>query len=130
MPTPAGLEAIELLGRTEGIVLDPVYTGKAFAGLLAAARQEQWDANTTVVFVHSGGTPGLYAYAETITDHLQNARHPHVPTQQAFAANMEHADHECDDNDADANGPSTVIGEEDGEEDDFPPSCTPHARAG
>ncbi len=130
LPTPAGLEAIELLGRTEGIVLDPVYTGKAFAGLLAAARQEQWDANTTVVFVHSGGTPGLYAYAETITDHLQNARHPHVPTQQAFAANMEHADHECDDNDADANGPSTVIGEEDGEEDDLPPSCTPHARAG
>lgn len=134
IPTPAGLEAIELLGRTEGIVLDPIYTGKAFAGLLAAAQKEQWGANTTVVFIHSGGAPGLYAYADAVTDHLQNARHPHVLAQQSFAAHMGHADQECDEDDieddSDANCPNTVIGEEDGDEEDSPPSCAPHAQAG
>lgn len=62
--TPEGLEAIRLLGKTEGMVLDPVYTGRAFAGLMAAARYSQWTENTVVVFVHTGGEPGLYAYAD------------------------------------------------------------------
>ena len=70
MPSPAGLEAISLLGRTEGVILDPVYTGKAFAGLMEAARQERWGKQTVVVFVHSGGAPGLYAYADALTEHL------------------------------------------------------------
>ena len=71
IPSATGLEAIKLLSRTEGMLLDPVYTGKAFAGLLAAAQQEQWDEQTTVVFLHSGGTPGLYAYADTLSNYLQ-----------------------------------------------------------
>ena len=71
IPSAAGLEAISLAGRTEGVMLDPVYTGKAFAGLLATARTEQWNQQTTVVFIHSGGTPGLYAYADALSEHLQ-----------------------------------------------------------
>ena len=71
IPSTTGLEAIKLLSRTEGMLLDPVYTGKAFAGLLAAAQQEQWSEKTTVVFLHSGGTPGLYAYADTLSNYLQ-----------------------------------------------------------
>ncbi len=132
IPSPSGLEAIQLLGRTEGIMLDPVYTGKAFAGLLAAARQEQWSAKTTVVFVHSGGAPGLYAYAETMADYLQQAEqlHPSLPLPAAPASAAVRLDPEWADAANDANGPSTVIDGDDAEEEDLPPSCTPHARAG
>lgn len=70
-PSPCGLDAISLIGRTEGVILDPVYTGKAFAGLLAAARNERWCKHVTVVFVHSGGAPGLYAHADALTEHLR-----------------------------------------------------------
>lgn len=59
--TPEGQEAIRLLARTEGIFLDPVYTGKAFAALLAALRQEQFRADQTVLFWHTGGIAGLFA---------------------------------------------------------------------
>lgn len=63
VPTPEGLEAIDLLARTEGVLLDPVYTSKAFAMLVAALRDGAWDTGGDVVFVHTGGSPGLFAYA-------------------------------------------------------------------
>lgn len=85
IPSAAGLEAISLAGRTEGVMLDPVYTGKAFAGLLATARTEQWNQQTTVVFIHSGGAPGLYAYADALSEHLQQ---PATQTQQATSASQ------------------------------------------
>jgi len=59
IPTPASEEAIELFGRTEGIVLDPVYTGKAAAGMLARIRSGAVDAHDRVVFIHTGGHPAL-----------------------------------------------------------------------
>jgi D-cysteine desulfhydrase/L-cysteate sulfo-lyase len=63
-PTAAMIEAVELVARTEGILLDPVYTGKAMAGLLALVRSGAIAPTETVVFWHTGGAPGLFAYPE------------------------------------------------------------------
>ncbi len=68
IPTSACLEAITLLARTEAIFLDPVYSGKAMAGLIAAIRSEQIPANESVLFLHTGGTPALFAHATTLRD--------------------------------------------------------------
>ncbi|MFW6599658.1 pyridoxal-phosphate dependent enzyme [Propionibacteriaceae bacterium Y2011] len=62
----AGREAMALLGRTEGILLDPVYTAKGFSGLLADCRAGRWSAEQTVVFVHTGGLPGLFAQPDEV----------------------------------------------------------------
>lgn len=61
IPTAAGDAALALLGATEGIVADPVYTGKALAGLLAAIRRGGYGEDETVVWVHTGGAPALFA---------------------------------------------------------------------
>jgi D-cysteine desulfhydrase family pyridoxal phosphate-dependent enzyme len=55
------LEAIALAARLEGLVLDPVYSGKAMAGLVAAVREERLSATRPVVFWHTGGSPALFA---------------------------------------------------------------------
>lgn len=55
MPTPASEEALRTLARTEGIVLDPVYTAKAFAGLMAHVREGRFRSDETVLFWHTGG---------------------------------------------------------------------------
>jgi 1-aminocyclopropane-1-carboxylate deaminase/D-cysteine desulfhydrase-like pyridoxal-dependent ACC family enzyme len=61
IPTLAGDAAIELAARTEGVFLDPTYTGKALAGLIALARDGHIRSTETVVFVHTGGAPTLLA---------------------------------------------------------------------
>ena len=61
VPTAAMFEAVRLIARSEGLLLDPVYGGKAFAGLLAAIRSGAWGASP-VLFVMTGGLPGLFAY--------------------------------------------------------------------
>ena len=61
MPTPASTEALELLARTEGLLLDPVYTAKAMAMLIGAVRAGTFDSNHTVLFWHTGGIPALFA---------------------------------------------------------------------
>jgi 1-aminocyclopropane-1-carboxylate deaminase/D-cysteine desulfhydrase-like pyridoxal-dependent ACC family enzyme len=61
IPTAASTEALELVARTEGIMLDPVYTAKAMAGLLARIRAGEFGKNETIVFWHTGGVPGLFA---------------------------------------------------------------------
>lgn len=68
--TDTGIEAILLAARLEGIVLDPVYTGKAMAGLVAAVREGRTGAAETVVFWHTGGAPALFAsaYATVFTE--------------------------------------------------------------
>ena len=66
--TPAGLEAIDLLASTEGILLDPVYTAKAMAGLIDDVRQGRLGPADRVVFVHTGGTPALFAYRDELMD--------------------------------------------------------------
>jgi len=61
IPTEASREAIELTARTEAIFLDPVYTGKAMAGLIAYVRQQRFTSKQTVLFLHTGGQVGLFA---------------------------------------------------------------------
>jgi len=62
IPTKECVEAIRLLAETEGILLDPVYTSKAMAGLTDLIRRGEISRKDTVVFVHTGGTPALFAY--------------------------------------------------------------------
>jgi 1-aminocyclopropane-1-carboxylate deaminase/D-cysteine desulfhydrase-like pyridoxal-dependent ACC family enzyme len=61
------LEAIALLARTEGILLDHVYTAKAMAGLIDHIRQQRFTSADQVVFIHTGGTPALFAASEELT---------------------------------------------------------------
>ncbi|KPH06235.1 D-cysteine desulfhydrase family protein (plasmid) [Rhizobium acidisoli] len=67
MPTPEMIEAIKLVGRSEGLLLDPVYGGKAFAGLLSDIDNEVIAPGSNVLFVMTGGIPGLYAYADALS---------------------------------------------------------------
>lgn len=60
--TPAMADAVRMLARTEGIFLDPVYTGKAMAGLIDYARAGKLKETGPVVFLHTGGTPALFVY--------------------------------------------------------------------
>lgn len=62
-PTSEGVDAVRLAGRTQGLVLDPVYTGKALAGLRAALASGAISRDADTMFVHSGGAPGLFANA-------------------------------------------------------------------
>jgi D-cysteine desulfhydrase family pyridoxal phosphate-dependent enzyme len=66
VPTPEGLAAIRLLARLEGLLLDPVYTGKAMAGLVAMVREARFGSDENVVFLHTGGWPALFAYEEEL----------------------------------------------------------------
>jgi L-cysteate sulfo-lyase len=61
IPTDAMVEAVLLTARSEGIVLDPVYTGKAMAGLIDLIRSERFEREETVVLLHTGGVPGMFA---------------------------------------------------------------------
>jgi len=67
IPTREGIEAIRLVAQTEGIYLDPVYTGKAMAGLIDLIRKGYFKPTETVVFVHTGGIPALFAYHQEMT---------------------------------------------------------------
>ena len=66
--TPETLEAIRLAARTEAIFLDPVYTGKAMSGLIGEIRKGNIARDESVVFVHTGGTPIIFASADCLAD--------------------------------------------------------------
>jgi D-cysteine desulfhydrase family pyridoxal phosphate-dependent enzyme len=66
IPHNATVEAIKLAGVLEALVLDPVYSGKGFAGLIALVRAGRWQPSDNVVFVHTGGAPALFAYQSTL----------------------------------------------------------------
>ena len=57
-------DLIRLLARTEGLVADPVYEGKALRGLLALANSGRFDSNSIILLMHLGGTPAVHAYAD------------------------------------------------------------------
>jgi D-cysteine desulfhydrase family pyridoxal phosphate-dependent enzyme len=61
-------EAIRLVAQTEGILLDPVYTGRAFGALLDLRERHEFGSHEHVVFWHSGGGPALFSYAETLVE--------------------------------------------------------------
>ena len=62
VPNQAMVEAVQMLARTEAILLDPVYTGKIMAGLIGLARQGHFERDENVLFIHTGGAPSLHAY--------------------------------------------------------------------
>ena len=64
--TAAGREALDLLARTEGTLLDPAYTAKAMAGLIADVRSGWLTPGRPVVFLHTGGTPAVFAYRDEL----------------------------------------------------------------
>ncbi|MDR1489025.1 MAG: D-cysteine desulfhydrase [Desulfovibrio sp.] len=64
LPTETMIEAVTLLARTEAILLDPVYTGKAMAGFIDQVRKGAFPAGTNLLFLHTGGSPALYAYLD------------------------------------------------------------------
>ena len=66
VPPSGGLGAMRLVGRREGLVLDPVYTAKAFSALIDQVRRGAIGPEETIVFVHSGGLPIVFAYSEEI----------------------------------------------------------------
>lgn len=66
LPTESMVEAVKLFARLEGVLLDPVYTGKAAAGLVDQVRRGAFPAAANVVFLHTGGAPALYAYQDVL----------------------------------------------------------------
>lgn len=66
IPTEAGIEAIHLVAQTEGILLDPVYTSKAMAALLAHIRDGRLPPADPILFMHTGGAPALFGYVQEV----------------------------------------------------------------
>ncbi len=66
--TVGTVDAIRMVARREGLLLDPVYTGKAMSGLIALAERGYFDEDDTVVFVHTGGTPGIFHYGDDLLE--------------------------------------------------------------
>ena len=62
VPTPAMFEAVQLLARTEGLLVDPVYGGKALAGMIKSVRSGDYAKMSAVLFLMTGGGPGIFAY--------------------------------------------------------------------
>jgi len=71
IPGKACIDAIKLVANTEGIFLDPVYTGKAMAGLIDLIHKGRFTSSDSVVFVHTGGTPALFAYSKEVSAELK-----------------------------------------------------------
>ena len=67
LPTDGMIEATELLARQEGILLDPVYSGKGMAGLIDLIRKGKFRKDENIVFLHTGGSAGLFAYRKTFS---------------------------------------------------------------
>ncbi|MGY3065898.1 D-cysteine desulfhydrase [Pantoea agglomerans] len=65
-PNDEGMAAVKLLARLEGILLDPVYTGKAMAGLLDGVGQNRFRREGPLLFIHTGGAPALFAYHPSV----------------------------------------------------------------
>ncbi len=68
LPTDGMIEAVQMLARTEGILLDPVYTGKVMAGMIGLIRSNFFKKTDNVLFLHTGGSPALYAYENIILE--------------------------------------------------------------
>ena len=66
-PTAGMNEAVLMLARYEGLLFDPVYSGKALAGMIDYVREGRFEKGQKIVFLHTGGVAGLFAYADTLT---------------------------------------------------------------
>ena len=72
IPTQEGIDALLIMARQEGILLDPVYTAKAMSGLIDQIRKGKYKRDDNVVFLHTGGATALHAYPDVFNEH----RHP------------------------------------------------------
>jgi len=70
------LEAVKLVAETEGLILDPIYTGPAMAGLIQAIRSGSLAPEETVLFIHTGGVPGAFGYLDRYVDRLRDNTRP------------------------------------------------------
>ena len=68
VPTPGMVEAVTMLARLEGILLDPVYSGKGMAGLIDLCRRGHFKKGQNIVFLHTGGSVALYGYMDAFKD--------------------------------------------------------------
>jgi len=66
LPTDSMNEAVLMLARTEGLLFDPVYSGKALAGMIDYVREGRFTKDDKIVFLHTGGAAGLFAYADIL----------------------------------------------------------------
>jgi D-cysteine desulfhydrase len=73
VPNARMVEAVQMLARTEAILLDPVYTGKVMAGLIGLSRQGVLRRDERVLFLHTGGAPSLHAYEDVVLGKVQVA---------------------------------------------------------
>jgi len=67
-PDDRVVESIRLVAKTEGLILDPNYTGKSMSGLIGELKAERINSEETIVFIHSGGLPQLFAHADKFID--------------------------------------------------------------
>lgn len=67
VPHDATIEALKLAGRLEAMVLDPVYSAKGLAGLIALVDSGRWKSDDQIIFLNTGGVPALFAYADALT---------------------------------------------------------------
>jgi L-cysteate sulfo-lyase len=78
LPTDGTLEAIRLLARLEGILLDPVYSGKGMDGLIGEVAKGRFSKKDNIVFIHTGGSVALFGYRSTFSDGTEQ----HIPSRQ------------------------------------------------
>jgi 1-aminocyclopropane-1-carboxylate deaminase/D-cysteine desulfhydrase-like pyridoxal-dependent ACC family enzyme len=69
LPSEAGREALDLLARSEALLLDPVYSAKALAALIADVRAGRYRPGSVIVFIHTGGVPAIFAEPEKVLPH-------------------------------------------------------------
>lgn len=67
VPHETTVEAIKIAGRLEAMALDPVYSGKGLAGLIALVREKRWSADSNIIFINTGGQPALFAYEQALS---------------------------------------------------------------
>ncbi|MGI8424719.1 MAG: pyridoxal-phosphate dependent enzyme [Chloroflexota bacterium] len=87
LPTTAGLDAIRMVARTEGVLLDSVSTGKAMSGLIGLTRRGVFTKEDTVVFIHTGGIPALSAYHRELASSSSRPRRA-SPTGSSCASGI------------------------------------------
>lgn len=68
VPSPGGVTTINRVAKSDGVLLDPVYTGKAMDGVLSLAERGAIPAGSDVLFIHCGGSPALYPFAKVLTE--------------------------------------------------------------
>ncbi|MDB2531888.1 D-cysteine desulfhydrase, partial [Alphaproteobacteria bacterium] len=71
-PTQGTLDAINLIARREGLLFDPVYSGKGLAGMIGLAGQNFFESDKDVIFLHTGGAAALFAYGNQLAENAAN----------------------------------------------------------